>query len=284
MNKILVITTAVVAICILVQISFAAQISVVPPYLEVSRGENFTVNISVNPEGSEVFGAQYELHFDKSLLNVTSQAKGPFLGSDASMLKNERNNTMGWVKYGAIRTGHPEVINHGILATISFTAVEPGTSSLNLNEVKLSDPDAKQILDVLINNGTCKIKVTEQTPTPTHRGGGSGNEGASVASTSTPSPTTTPSPTPEPTVTPTKIPVTSPDSTMTPGSTPTQIPTVVSSSSPSPVVTTSPTPVSMLPSEGEEQRLSGFGVISTMVLLLTTYVILKMKKRDNKNE
>jgi hypothetical protein len=283
MNKIQVITTAVVAICILVRISFAAQISVVPAHQTVSKSENFTVDIYVDPEGSEVFGAQYELHFDKSLLNVTSQTKGPFLGNDASMLKNERNNTMGWVKYGEIRTGYPGVTNQGVLATISFTAMDPGTSSLNLNEVKLSDPTAKQILDVLINDGTCKIKAIEQTPTP--GGGGSGNGGASVASTPTPSPTTTPSPTPEPTVTPTKIPVTLPDSTITPASTPTLIPTVVSSSSPFPVVTTSPTPISMLPSEGEKQRLSGFGVISTMVLLLTTYVILKVKKKgDNKNE
>ena len=278
MIKILVTTAAVIIVS--VQTGFAAQISVMPSLQTVSKGDNFTVNITIDPEGSEVFGAQYELQFDNSLLSVTSQAKGPFFGGDASVLKNELNNTMGWVKYGETRTKQPAVSNQGILATITFTAIESGTCSLNLSEVKLSDPNAQPISDVSVNNGTCEIEAIQEqtpastpTPAPTHisnsGSGGSGNGGASVTPTPTPTPTSspartqTPGLTPEPTATPAKTPVTilSPDSAITS------------------VVTSSPTPVSTPAASEEERKLPGFEAMATLITLLMLYTVFKFKIR-----
>ena len=158
MNKILTAITAVITIFILVQMSFAAQISVVPAHQTVSKGENFTIDIYVGPEGSEVFGAQYELHFDNSLLNASLQTKGPLFGNDASVLKNKINNTMGWVKYGETRTKSPGVTNPDALATITFQAIsEHGTSELNFTVAKLSDPKVDSI-PTNISNGTVELK------------------------------------------------------------------------------------------------------------------------------
>jgi hypothetical protein len=101
------------------------------------------------------------LYFNNSLLNATKQEKGPFLsqdGASTSLFTNEINNTLGMTKYGESRTGVDYgVTTPGVLTTISFRAVEPGICSLNLSNVKLSDPVAQPILGVLVNDGTVEI-------------------------------------------------------------------------------------------------------------------------------
>ena len=168
MNKILATTTAVIALfIILVQTGFTAQISVVPSRQTVLKGENFSVNISIDPEGSEVFGTQYELHFNNLVLNATAQDKGPFFGSDSFVLKNEINNTMGWLKYGETRTATATsgITKPGVLTTITFRAIaERGTSELSFSVAKLSDPLANPI-PTEGNNGTVKI-MGSQPPGP----------------------------------------------------------------------------------------------------------------------
>jgi len=166
MNKILATTTAVIALSIiLVQTGFTAQISVVPSRQTVLKGENFSVNISIDPKGSEVFGTQYELHFNNLVLNATAQDKGPFFGSDSFVLKNEINNTMGWLKYGETRTATPGITEPGVLTTITFHAIaERGTSELRFDVAKLSDPYTNHI-PTEGNNGTVKI-MGSQPPGP----------------------------------------------------------------------------------------------------------------------
>ena len=166
MNKILATTTAVIALfIILVQTGFTAQISVVPSRQTVLKGENFSVNISIDPEGSEVFGTQYELHFNNLVLNATAQDKGLFFGSDSFLLKNEINNTMGWLKYGETRTATPGITEPGVLTTITFQAIaERGTSELSFSVAKLSDSYANPI-STESNNGTVKI-MGSQPPGP----------------------------------------------------------------------------------------------------------------------
>jgi hypothetical protein len=292
MNKILVTTTAAIAIFIFVQTGFAAKISVVPANQTVLKDENFTVNISINPEGSEVAGAQYELYFNNTLLKALDQERGPFLrqdGNDSNVYKNEFDNTIGKFKYSEARIDTDGgVTNPEVLATITFQAIaeENGVSELNFTVVKLSDPYTNPI-PTEVSNGTCEIEAVEQTPTPTPSptpapthtstsgSGGSGNGGASgtPTPTSSPAPTQTPGLTPEPTVTPAKTPVT----------TSTQIPTVVSSPSLSAVVTTSPTPVSM-PTSEEERKLPGFEAMLSIIALFGTYLISKARKGGDRNE
>jgi len=282
MIKILVTTAAVIIVS--VQTGFAAQISVMPSLQMVSKGDNFTVNISIDPEGSEVAGAQYELYFNNTLLKVLDQCQGPFLrqdGNNSNVYKNEFDNTFGRVKYSEARIDIEKVggvTDSGILAAITFTAIESGTCSLNLSEVKLSDPNAQPISDVSVNNGTCEIEaIQEQTPAPTptpatthisNSGSeGGGNGGASVTPTQTPTPsparTQTPGLTPELTATPAKTPVTtlSPDSTITS------------------VVTSSPTPVSTPAASEEERKLPGFEAMATLITLLMLYTVFKLKIR-----
>jgi hypothetical protein len=155
---------ALLIICSFATSAHAAQISVDPSYMDVLKGENFTVDILVDPEGSEVFGAQYNLYFNNTLLNATLQTKGAFLGQDGkntNVLKDEINNTIGMIKYGETRTGVIYgVTNPGILATITFLAIaeEDGISELCLEEVKLSDPFVNSI-QTNVSNGNVSVRI-----------------------------------------------------------------------------------------------------------------------------
>ncbi len=175
MNKSLTTAIGILAIFIFAQAGIVALtaiesqaspvVSVEPAYQTVSKGENCTVSIYVDPKGSEVYGASYHLYFNNTLLNATAQTKGPFLGENTLEIPNEFNNsfnsTHGIAKYGETRilpdtTG---VTQPGVLANITFQAIaeENGVSELWLDRVKLYDPDGYKIENVTLDHGTIEI-------------------------------------------------------------------------------------------------------------------------------
>jgi len=158
-------TVAIAALCVVAQTALAAPVvSVEPSYQNVLQGQNVTVNITVDPVGVEVMGASYHLYFNNIMLNGTKQKKGDFLSQDGAStmeMANEINNTLGIAKYGETRIGVDYgITTPGVLATVTFKAMEPGTCSLNLSTVKLYDPGGGKIEPVLLNNGTVKINKT----------------------------------------------------------------------------------------------------------------------------
>jgi len=153
----------ITALSVMIAMASAAHISVVPAFQSVGSGENFTINIYIDPEGSEVYGAQYDLYFNNSLFNATYQCKGDFLSQDGAstiVYKNEIDNETGIVKYAEARTGTTSgVTSPGILATITFEAIgEYGVGDFILANVKLSDPSANPI-PTNISNGTVRIGI-----------------------------------------------------------------------------------------------------------------------------
>jgi hypothetical protein len=93
----------IVALCVAsVQ---GAQISVEPSYMSVSQGDTFTVNITVDPEGTGILGAEYKLFYDNILFNVLNQNKGPFLSQDGASTINivDDTDTPGKIEYGEMR-------------------------------------------------------------------------------------------------------------------------------------------------------------------------------------
>ena len=141
--------------CLLATSAYAAQMSVEPAYQEVSEGDHVTIDIMVNPEGVEVMGAEYKIHFNNTLLNATNQTEGTFLSGFP--LVNEIDNINGIIKYGEFRIGEPGVTDPGILASINFTVIaEQGVSDLILYDVILSDPVPQEI-PVVTTNGSIEI-------------------------------------------------------------------------------------------------------------------------------
>jgi hypothetical protein len=152
-------------LCLCIASAQAAQVHVEPEDQTVSIGENFTVDITVYPEGSdEVFAAQYDLYFNNTLLNATSQTKGPFLSQDGAStypIVNKINNTLGKTEYGEVRTGVSNgVTTHGVLATITFQAIAEGDgiSELRLDKVKISDPGGNPI-QANVTSGNVSVRI-----------------------------------------------------------------------------------------------------------------------------
>ena len=156
-----------VMLCSTVLAASAAQISVMPQTQTVSKGENFTVDIYVDPEGNVTAGVDYILSFNNTLLNATSLTHGDFFDgftTDDTYGKGI-NNTLGSVDYAETiwpitGTG---VTNPGIVTTITFQAIaeENGVSELSFETVTLSDPDGFRIStnrsngNVSVKAGTC---------------------------------------------------------------------------------------------------------------------------------
>jgi len=164
--------TAVIAavMCISSQAGYAAAspvISVEPTYTGVSYGETFSVDITIDPCGDEVMGAEYKLYFNDSLLKVLSQNKGSFLSQDGASTVNIANTVDDMpIEYGEMRTGTEDVgiTTSGTLTTITFEVIGvPGASELRLLDVVLSYPDATEIPDVTVRTGRIG---TDQPSTP----------------------------------------------------------------------------------------------------------------------
>lgn len=156
---------AVLLLICFCQIGLAADgsVSVSPSTITASHGDVFSIDIIVDPAGNEVYGAQYELDFDKKMLKATSQDQGTFLGHDGSdtiEVTNNIDNYIGKIDYGETRIGDPETVGgtseNGVLASITFEVIGSGTSELKL-EAMLADSSAQQI-NAVINSGTCSVE------------------------------------------------------------------------------------------------------------------------------
>jgi fimbrial isopeptide formation D2 family protein len=125
------------------------QIEVVAPEDCVGLSEQFDVLINVTPV-IPVYGVEYELSFDSSVIHAEWQNEGDFLkqgGASTNVYINTIDNDAGKVSFAVTRTGvSTGATVPGTLATIHFTAVELGANTdLTLTLVKASDPDAQPI-------------------------------------------------------------------------------------------------------------------------------------------
>ena len=152
-------------LCLCIASAQAADVRVEPDCQTVLKGEIFSVNVTVYPEESEeILGAQYDLYYNNTLLNVTSQTKGSFLSHDGAStytIVNKFNNTLGKTQYGEVRTGVPYGVTiPGVLATITFQAIAEvdGISEVRLDKVKISDPDGNPI-SANVTSGNVSVKI-----------------------------------------------------------------------------------------------------------------------------
>jgi hypothetical protein len=142
---------------IVVGVACASTICVESSHVIASLGDTFTVNITVAPEGTEVYGAQYVPYYDNCLLRAQCQNKGPFLSQDGAgtiIIINRCDNTHCKTEYAEARAGVSYGVNNrSVLATIEFEVIGySGTCELHLDKVILVDPDANKISNVTINN------------------------------------------------------------------------------------------------------------------------------------
>jgi len=221
-------------------------VKVVPASIDASVGDEFTIEIIVDPGGADVYGVQYDLVFDPSVLQVVNQSRGDFLSQDGANtieIVNKFNNTLGKLEYGETRMGaEGGVTAPGTLARITFRVVGDHGSNLKLEDVIVSNPEA-QPLDISVENGVCLVggKTPGATPTATQTGG-----------TSTPAPTVTVTGTATSEVT-----ATSPATSTTPEKTGTQVSTPASTEEPGSTPAATATP-----------DTPGFGAVIAGIMIL----------------
>jgi len=124
--------------------------------------EQFLVNIDIDPRNIPVYGIQYVLSFDNTVLHAEWQNEGTFLNSDGAettMYINTIDNGAGTISFAATRVGDVGGIANpsGTLAVIKFTASQQGASStLNLSEVVAANNIGNEIDPVdLIDDEVC---------------------------------------------------------------------------------------------------------------------------------
>ncbi|RKY55987.1 MAG: hypothetical protein DRP93_02285, partial [Candidatus Neomarinimicrobiota bacterium] len=158
-------TALITMICIT---SIASGASVTVDSRDVSVGDTFTIDVTVNPEAEVVYSAQYDMEFNPAILQVTDQDTGDFLtqdGENSITVKNDFNNTIGKLEYGETRMGVTSgVTGAGVLATITFEAVSAGSTDLVLSNVVVGDPNAQSIEGVMLNSGTVNVSGEPQNP------------------------------------------------------------------------------------------------------------------------
>jgi len=150
----------------LCSIAFAAQtetfVNVSPPTQTVSPGQSFTINITISPH-VPIAGAQFDLHFDSSLVSASSVTEGSLLKGGGKyntyFSPGAIDNNAGTITgvAGAIITPGGEVSSNGTFATIQMTAKSAtGTSALDLKNVFVGDINGSDV-QPKENNGTVTV-------------------------------------------------------------------------------------------------------------------------------
>jgi len=130
------------------QASSIATVYIEPPEITgLTIGEDFIINVSI-ANVSDLAGWEFRLYFLSRVINVIDAQEGPFLKSARSTIfveatvTNYYNSTHGLVRLACalLGSGHG-ADGSGILATINFTIVGAGQTSLSLpqKETKLLD-------------------------------------------------------------------------------------------------------------------------------------------------
>lgn len=141
--------------------AFAAEVTIYPSTRIVGQMETFDINITINPEGTRIAGAQLNIGFDPSLFRVNSITEGNLFkqdGANTFFNSGTINNSAGNVinVFNAI-IGNFNISTQGTFIIINATAIGmTGTSGINLSNVKISDPNGLPVIPYPAN-GTMVI-------------------------------------------------------------------------------------------------------------------------------
>lgn len=124
---------------------------VIDQNLIITDSPSFSVNILV-ADVADLAGFEFNLDFDGTLISADSIISGNLFGADTWPITSQINANSISFSETTFAAGL-EISSPVILATINFQAVSPGSSSLTLSSVLLSDSLAASISPVGIENG-----------------------------------------------------------------------------------------------------------------------------------
>jgi hypothetical protein len=245
-------------------------IKVVPARIDVSAGEEFSVEIVIDPDGAEVYSGQYTLKFDPGVLEALSQEEGDFLNeagvANTVEVANTIDNEAGTLDYGLTRMGVTTgVTTTGTLSRVTFKVIDGDRGSyLNLTDVIVGDTKPNE-MPVSIESGVCFVggNAPASTPEPT---------ATTTEADNTPAPTVTETVTATATATATAT--TTATTTVTPEAEAKPEPEAISEETVAPVSTPTVTEMKSMPVSTPTENTSGFGVIMSCTgIVIISYAL-----------
>ena len=122
-------------------------------------GSNVTVEVKFN-DVQNVLGYQFDMSYDPTVLEFVSAERGDFLRSlgHDSFFVNPKEETPGELKHfaEAVLNGGDGIPGSGTAVVVTFYALKPGTSSLELKGVKVLGTDNTEI-DMDLRAGTVTV-------------------------------------------------------------------------------------------------------------------------------
>lgn len=123
--------------------------------LNLSEGQTFDVSVIIDPEGTAISGAQMNLQFDRSRLNVNSISEGALFkqnGTGTFFNGGEINNSLGTVVnvFGAF-LGPYNITTPGEFIIIKATAISSGSTEIKLLNALVVDPSGNTVFPAPIS-------------------------------------------------------------------------------------------------------------------------------------
>jgi len=135
----------------------ASSVTLIVSPQEISAGDTFTVDVFVDPDDA-IAGMQFNLEFDETKVRVDSVTEGNlFTQSGMGTFFNNGLVEVGLLSnvYGTI-LGASNVSTPAAFATITMVVDDTATSTLNLTNVIMSDPNGLAV-EVEVTNTTIEI-------------------------------------------------------------------------------------------------------------------------------
>ena len=180
-------TGIIVSTSLIGVVSAQTLVSISPSTQQIDEGQNFAISVYVVPElDAPASGAQLNMQFDSSLVNVVSITEGNLLDQDgASTLFSAGtiDNSQGTVTdVYALILGKSNITTSGIFVNIDLVALNnSGTCTFEMSNVIISN-SAGQSLPITVTNGNADIGDVTIIPTDVDAsGGGAGGGGGGTS-------------------------------------------------------------------------------------------------------
>ena len=135
--------------------------SLAPSSVDVQPGDEFTIEVNVDPAGKGISGGEISLRFDPAVVTVVSVEAGQLLGAEPLEGIKQIDEGEGTLRYALARLGATAVPTpSGTFARVTFQVAEgaeAGSYSLELESVALADEAFKDVTPVDIHSGEMTV-------------------------------------------------------------------------------------------------------------------------------
>ena len=146
-------------------------IAMVSSVREVRPGQEFSVDVTLDPQGRGISGVEMEVRFDPAVFQMLDVVPGQLLGEKSDELRGiipivDIDDGAGTLRYADVRleVTQPPTPS-GILATMKLQVLESApagrTALLSITEVKIPDENIQEIHDILIGEAL-RIEISPE--------------------------------------------------------------------------------------------------------------------------